>query len=131
MANISTYLADKLLDHEWGTTAYTMPTTYLGLYTVNPTMPAGTGGTEVSGGSYARVALAGKMAAAASGTNSNSSTITFTTATAAWGTIVGVGVFDAATAGNLLNAAALGTSKVIGSGDTFEMTAGNLADTLS
>jgi hypothetical protein len=131
MANISTFLADKLLDHAWGKTSYTMPTVFLGLYTTNPTMPAGTGGVEVSGGSYARVALATLIGAASAGANSNSSTITFTTATAAWGTIVGVGVFDAATVGNLLNAGALATSKVIGTGDTFQMTAGNLTDSLA
>jgi hypothetical protein len=131
MTTISTFLANKQLDHTWGKTAYTMPTVFLGLYTTNPTMPAGTGGVEVSGGSYARVALATLIGAASAGANSNSGTITFPTATASWGTIVGVGVFDALTVGNLLKSGALSVSKVIGIGDTFQMTAGNLTDSLS
>jgi hypothetical protein len=113
MTAMSTYLADKLLDHAWGKTAYTMPTVYIGLYTTNPTMPAGTGGTEVSGGAYARVALSGLIGAAAAGANASSSLIAFITATASWGTVIGIGVFDALTGGNLLNAGALGTSKVV------------------
>ena len=32
MAVLSTYLADKLLDHANGKTAYTMPTVYVGLF---------------------------------------------------------------------------------------------------
>lgn len=132
MSNISTYLADALLDHYLGGPAYTAPTPYLALFTTDPTMPAGTGGVEVTGGAYARVALTStNMGAAASGSKANSATITFAQATAAWGTVTGVGVFDALTAGNLLDAGPLGTSKVIGTGDTFEMTAGNLSAALA
>ena len=131
MANISTYLADKLLDHAHGKTAYTMPTVWVGLYTTNPTMPAGTGGTEVSGGSYARVALSGLIGAAASGAAASSGDINFATASASWGTVTGVGLFDASTAGNLLEAGALAASKTVGSGDTFSIPTGDLTDALS
>jgi hypothetical protein len=131
MSNISTYLANKLLDHAWGRTSYTMPSVYLGLYTTNPTMPAGTGGTEVSGGSYVRVALSGLIGAASSGANANSSSVAFATATGSWGTVVGVGAFDASTVGNLLNAGPLATSKVVGTGDTFSIPIGSLTDALS
>jgi hypothetical protein len=129
--NLSTYVLNKLLDHYWGDTSYTKPTTFLGLYTTNPTMPAGTGGVEVSGGSYARVALATLLGTASAGSKTNTSAITFTTATASWGTVVGVGLFDASSAGNLLEAGALGTSKAVGIGDTFQIPISSLTAALS
>ena len=39
---------------------------YLALFTAAPTSDAGTGGTEVSGGSYARVQIAGTVVASTS-----------------------------------------------------------------
>src|SRR5215469_10223213 len=134
MATISTYLADKLLDHSTGKTSYTMPTVYVGLYTTNPTMPAGTGGTEVTGGSYARVALnpGTNMGAAASGSTTNSGgAITFAQATANWGTVTGVGTFDASTAGNLLSAGPLTANEVVNNGDTFSFASSQLTITMS
>lgn len=90
-----------------------------------------TQGAEVSGGSYARVAVtsslnnwAGTQAAGSttasngsSGTTSNNNAIVFPTPTAAWGNVVGFGVFDAATGGNELYYAPLGTPKTINNGD--------------
>lgn len=87
---------------------------YVGLFTVTPT-DAG-GGTEVTGGSYARVAVASTLAnwagtqAAGSttsstgtgGVSSNNGAITFPAPTADWGTVVAFGIFDALTGGNLL-----------------------------
>ena len=54
--SFSDYLEDKLLKHAFTNTTYTPAATmYVGLYTAAPT-DAG-GGTEVSGGSYARVSV--------------------------------------------------------------------------
>lgn len=104
MAGMSDYWARKVLDHSVGKTAIgSAPTTYIGLFTAAPT-DAG-GGTEVSGGSYARVATAGLWNAAtgsAPASTSNASDITFPTATADWGTVIAFGIFDASSAGNLL-----------------------------
>lgn len=102
---------------------------YLALYTSTPT--DSTAGTEVSGGSYARVAVsstlanwAGTQAAAStsassgtSGTTSNNGTITFPAPTANWGTITGFGILDASTGGNLMLYGALTTSKTVNNGD--------------
>ena len=53
MSGFSDYLEDKVLDHVFGGNAYTAPTTlYVALYTVAPSDTGG--GTEVSGGGYAR-----------------------------------------------------------------------------
>jgi hypothetical protein len=123
MAGFSDYYENKVIDHMLRNQAFTPPSTvYVGLYTVAPT-DAG-GGTEVSGGSYARQAVT--LAAASAGATQNSADITFPTATADWGTIVAAGLFDAASAGNLLAWNNLTASKTVNNGDTFKITAGSL-----
>lgn len=99
MAGKTDYLENALLNHVFRNVAYTSPTTvYVGLFTSAPT-DAG-GGTEVSGGSYAR--KVGTFSAPSGGALSNSAAILFDVATANWGTIVAFGIFDAVSAGNLL-----------------------------
>lgn len=105
---------------------------WIGLFTAAPTDSAA--GTEVSGGAYARVAVArtGAGFAAASGalaTTSNSGAITFPTASASWGTVVAFGIFDAASAGNLIYWGDLTASKAVGSGDTASFAGGALTIT--
>lgn len=110
----STYLENAVLNHFLRNSSTSSPTTvYVGLYTVTPT-DAG-GGTEVTGGSYARQAVT--FAAPVSGVCSNTGAVTYPTATAGWGTVVAMGIFDASSAGNLLYYGALTTSKVIDIGD--------------
>lgn len=127
--SLSDYAELKVLDHIVGKTSFTLPTAYVALFTAAPT-DAG-GGTEVSGGSYARKATTGAdWNAASAGATSNANTITFATATAAWGTVVAFALFDALTVGNMLGWADLTVSKAVGSGDTAQFSAGNLALTL-
>lgn len=93
------YLANKLLDHSLRNTAYTAPVTvYLGLTTTLPTEAAA--GTEVAGGSYARVAVTFNVAAGSLADNTGA--ITFPAATADWGEVVGLEIWDASSAGNRL-----------------------------
>jgi hypothetical protein len=123
VAGFSDYYENKVIDHMLRNQAFTPPSTvYVGLYTAAPT-DAG-GGTEVSGGSYARQAVT--LAAASAGATQNSADITFPTATADWGTIVAAGLFDASTAGNLLAWNNLTASKTVNNGDTFKIVAGSL-----
>lgn len=118
-------MESKLLDHQVGKTAYTMPTVYIALYTAAPSDPGG--GTEVTGGSYARKQTAGAdWNAASAGSTSNANTLTFVTATGSWGTVTHFGLFDASTSGNLLRWAALGASKTIASGDSAAFAPGAL-----
>jgi len=125
--SVSDYYENKILDHMLRAQAFTPPATvYVALYTTAPT-DAG-GGTEVSGGSYARQAVT--FSAASDGSITNSADITFPQATADWGTIVAVGLFDASTAGNLLWYGNLTTSKTVNSGDIFKISAGNLTVSL-
>jgi hypothetical protein len=81
------------------------------LFTVAPGETGG--GTEVSGGGYARQSFT--LTAASGGATSNAADITFGPATANWGTIVAVGIFDAATGGNMLMYGNLATSKIVNS----------------
>lgn len=104
----------------------TRPTAwYLGLFTSAPDESGG--GTEVSGGSYAREAvtftISGNLA-------TNTGAIEFPVATANWGTISHVAVFDASTGGNQIAYAALTASKTIASGDVLRVPAGDLDITL-
>lgn len=127
MGAFTDYLEDKLLDHTLRNVAYTPPTTiYVGLFTSAPGETGG--GTEVSGGDYARQAAT--FDAAANGQTSNSADIVFPVATADWGTITHIALFDADTAGNMLYYGALSVSKIIQVGDQFIIKAGNLTISL-
>ena len=130
MAGFSDYLENKVLDHVFGGTAYTAPTTlYVALYTVAPTDTGG--GTEVSGGAYARQTAAFTVSGTNPTTASNSAAIEYPTATADYGTVVAVGIFDASSGGNLLAYANLDTSKVVSTGDVFRFNTGDLDITLA
>ncbi|MBE7419852.1 MAG: hypothetical protein HS128_19270 [Ideonella sp.] len=123
-------LETSLINHLFRGTAYTAPSTwYVGLLTGACSDSAA--GTEVSGGSYARVGVAsgtGTWAATAggNGTTSNVSAVNFATPSAGWGTVTHFGLYDASTAGNLLVCSALTASKTINSGDTVSFAAGAL-----
>ena len=129
-AAMSDYLENKLIDALLRGQTYTMPTTvYIALATSNGSDAAC--GTEVSGGSYARVAVTSSLAnwagtqssgstVASTGTNgttSNNNAVTYPAPTANWGTIVEVCVFDASSGGNLLFRTALTTNKTVNNGD--------------
>jgi hypothetical protein len=105
MTGFSDYSAQAVLDHITGeATIFAKPTAYLALFTAVGT-DAGTGFTEVSGGSYARVTTSGLWAAAsgsAPSTIQNNGSITFPAATGSWGTVIAWGLYDALTTGNLL-----------------------------
>lgn len=129
MAAMTNYLENKLVDHVFRATAYTAPATlYVALFTAAPSDTGG--GTEVSGGSYARAAVTsgasawngthGNTTGASSGTNgtiSNASAIAFPAPTANWGSITHFAIFDAATSGNMLVWGALATAKTVNNGD--------------
>jgi hypothetical protein len=131
MAGFSDYLEDKVLNHVFGGTAYTAPSTlYVALYTAAPSDSGG--GTEVSGGSYARKSMPDMTVSGTSPTTAtNGAAVEFVTATGSWGTVSHVGVFDALTSGNLLGWAALTASKTVSSGDVFRFDAGDLDITLA
>lgn len=128
MSAMSDYLENKIIDWLLRGQVYTPPATvYVALLTAAPA-DAG-GGTEVSGGSYARVAVTAALTAwnatqggatastGTDGTTENAATVTFPAPTANWGQVTHFGIYDAASAGNLLIHAALTTPKTINNGD--------------
>jgi hypothetical protein len=127
MGSFSDYMENQIINHMLRNQAYTPPSTlYVALYTVTPS-DAG-GGTEVSGGSYARQTVT--FSVASSGSTSNSADITFPQATADWGTIVAIGVLDNSSGGNLIAWGALTANKTVNNGDQFKIPAGNLTLTV-
>lgn len=108
-------------------TTTALSTVYIALFTANPT--DSTAGTEVTGGSYARVDSKGKWAAPSSGSPSSVSTnavVTFPTATADWGVVTGFAVMTAVTGGSQLYWGALTASKTVSNGDTASFASGSL-----
>jgi hypothetical protein len=128
MAEMSNFLENALINATLRNTSYTSPAVvYMGLYTSDPT-DANTG-TEVSGGSYARVAVT--MGAPSNGVSTNTAAVEFPQASGSWGTVGWIGILDATSSGNLLYHTALDTSKTISSGDIFKIAIGGLSVTLA
>lgn len=150
MAAMTDFLENKLIDWLFraqaigitgaSAAAGTGPTAlFIALFTVNPSDTGG--GTEVTGGSYARVSVTSSLAnwagtqgagttvasTGSSGTTSNNGVITFTTPTANWGTVTGVAIMDASTGGNMLFFGALGASQVVNTGNTVSFAAAQLS----
>lgn len=124
------FAENKRIDWMWRGQTVTLPGTwYFGLLTGACSDSAA--GTEVSGGSYARVGVVASLAnfagtqsagstTASSGTGattSNNGVITFAAPTANWGVITHVGVYDASSGGNLWICQALTASKTVNNGD--------------
>ena len=125
MTALSDYAENALLNHLLRRVTFTSPSTWISLHT-GSLLDDGTG-AEVSGGGYARIQVAsGNWDAAAAGATENANDIDFGTATGNWGNILFVGVWDAATVGNLLLRGELTASKTVNNGDSFKITASNL-----
>lgn len=131
MSAMSDYLENKLVDHIFRGVSFTAPAAlHVALFTAAPSDSGG--GTEVSGGSYARAQLnpsttnwaatngattTTNPSSGTGGATSNNSAITFPAPTANWGTVTHFGIFDASTSGNLLVHGALTASKTVNNGD--------------
>lgn len=121
MASCSTYLANKILDHVNGIASYTMPTQlWLALAEVDFT--AAGSGTELSGGSYGRVAW--NAYSASSGATSNNSLLVITNMPAC--DLTHLSLWDDETAGNMLIYGAFDATVTLASGENFAADAGDL-----
>ncbi len=117
------YLETVLLNHVLRNVSYTSPTLpYVALFTVAPTETGG--GTEVTGGGYARQAVT--FTAPAPDSVANSTDVTYPIASAGWGTIVAFAVMDAATAGNMLYFANLTVAREVLINDQLRFPTGQL-----
>jgi len=135
MSQATDYLEEKILDAmaTLGSFDFASGTVtsgaggYIGLFTSAPSDSSA--GTEVSGSgtAYERVQIGstgqGSFNAAAGGEIDNDAEFRWADALADWGTITHVGLFDAATGGNLLVYGQLQSSVVIELGDIFKVPA--------
>ena len=131
MAEFSDYMENKIIE-VMRATNFTAVAAYVALFTSVATeaeLEAGTLTNEVSGGAYARQSAG--LSVASGGASSNAADITFPTATADWGTVHIVALMDAATAGNVYMYSILDADKVVATGDTFKINAGDLDVTVT
>lgn len=123
------FFENEILKLSYGkTTSLTYPITpYMALFT---TMPGedGTGGVEVSGGNYARVAVGSYFPVPnGAGSITNSLDIPFGTPNANWGTAVGWGIYNSANAGQLLRIGVLNPNVPLPAGSPVTVPAGSLS----
>lgn len=128
MAGKSNYLENKILNYIFNGGSFTAPTNvYIALYTVAPT-DAG-GGTEVSGGSYARAAIAcntSEFPTTTTGIITNANDIAYPQASANWGSIVAFAIMDASSGGNQLYWNNITPPKPVNINDFLVIAAGQL-----
>ena len=139
MSSMSNNYENKVADFLYRGQSYTPPATlWVGFLTA--VASDSTAGTEVTGGSYARVGISadttnmsGTQGAASTGvstgtggTISNNVEIVFPTPSADWGLVVGMAIWDASTGGNIRDYCALTSSKSIFSGDDVRIAVGQL-----
>lgn len=114
------YLRTSVGNHVMTNTSWTSPTTlYVALFTVAPT--AAGGGTEVTGGSYARQVITFTETATDGEFENNSVSITDMPAA----TVLAIGIYDAVTVGNLLHWEEFSPVSV-GATETYPINAGVL-----
>jgi hypothetical protein len=130
-SSLSNTTLSNVLDYLYGNTSPpSRGTLYFALFTAAPS--ASGGGTEVTGGSYARVAVTNNTTnfpPTSGNIKSNGTAIIWPTSTAAWGTLVAWAVYDASSAGNLLDWGLLNTSQIMNSGDGYQLAIGQFTVT--
>ena len=127
MSDLTDYGESAVANHFFRGVSTTATAAHVGLLTAAPSESAP--GTEVSGGSYARVA-AGFGAPSPAGVIGNASAVVFPTASGSWGTVTHVGLYDAASGGNLLAFKALAASVPVSTGQQPQFASGALTVTV-
>jgi hypothetical protein len=132
--NLTNYAEGIILQHSVGAATWGAVTGYVGLFTTLPTdttvavsgVYSGEVGSNIG---YARQTTTWNAPSftGTATTLSNSAAITFPAASANWGTVVGVGIFDQSSGGNLIWWGPLTSSKVVNQTETFQFAAGALS----
>ncbi len=144
MSDATDFFENKLVDNFFRTSTYTRPAVLgVALFTAAPGETGG--GTEVTGGSYARVdhpplntnwnATQGGTSGDSTGTGGltdNALDITFPAPTANWGIVSHMAIFDATSAGNMLIFGDIIPDKTVNNSDPApKFTAGDLDITIA
>lgn len=99
-ASMTDYLESKVLQHIIGEAAFTQPSgLYLAAFSVAPGETGG--GTELTGNNYARQAITFE-AEGGDGVVANSAQVQFAASGGDWSEIIGWGIMDASSGGNML-----------------------------
>ena len=127
-SKLGTPLVGPVLSQIFGAASYTPPATLqIALFVVAPTdYNTGLGGTEATGGSYARASVANNATnfpPTATRTTSNGTQISYPTPTASWGTVVAFGVYNA-TGGAWLTGGDLTTNQTTVTGNPVQIAIG-------
>lgn len=127
---LTNYTEAKILDHMVNLTTWSVPNpAYLGLLIATPTDTGGTEVTTAGTNGYARISCASKFAAASSRSIASNAEFLFGPSTGGpWSTVAYWGLFDAATAGNLLAYGDI-TDGSVGTNDSYRITSGNISFT--
>lgn len=115
---ITNFAANKILDYNFGSSSYSIPSTwYIGLSTTSINQD-GLGATEPSGSGYLRVGVANDkstgFSAASLSKLFNLQQVSFAESTTSWGTITYIFLSDSQSGGNIWFFEALNPSRQVG-----------------
>jgi hypothetical protein len=126
MSSFTDYLEQKIIGYAFAGESWTPPATwYLALYTASPGEAGG--GTECTGGAYARISCAFSRSGSSV---SNSAVAEFPVSTANRSPVTAVGIVDASTGGNLVAYKVFDSAKDYNIGQSLKFLAGGLTITL-
>jgi hypothetical protein len=127
---MSKYLEQQMITASLVTPTWpTSGTRYIGLFTADPVDDPSVNAYELVASWYVREACGSWQAAQVSGTaatTSNQVAVTFPAVTGTTVTVTHFGVFDAASAGNMLYSGALNPTKSLSAGDVLTFAIGSL-----
>jgi hypothetical protein len=124
------YFSEKILNHSIGFTNYTPPNAiYIGLFTESPNH-LGQGGVELINAAnysegYNRISIGSSLLYNNNGYLENNTVIEFNQAISDWQPITAIGLFDAATSGNLLSHKRISVVNIL-TNQKLKWTVGNL-----
>lgn len=125
----TTYFANKIMDDLFGLVTYAPPSSYYLAVSKTAINVDGSGITEPSVGSYARVEMENDKTTfsnASNGSVTNDVQFKFPEATLDWGVVTHFAIFDAATGGNMLLYGELVAPRTIESSTTLVLEPGSM-----
>lgn len=129
MGSFTNYAERKILNNLVGHDTLGSTSMWVGLFTATPSDASG--GTECTGGDYARKSSGvWSTCTDSGGAVYNTATVTYTTASAAWGTVSHFALLTDSATGNMIAWATLTASRVVSTNDVAVFAVGSLTITL-